>query len=31
MGEAMRVWEQQRIYEKSLYLPFSFAINLQLL
>ena len=29
-GEAGHVWEQG-VYEKSLYLPFNFAVNLKLL
>ena len=30
MGKAMYKWEQE-VYEKSLYLPLSFAVNLKLL
>lgn len=30
MGEAMHVW-RQGAYEKSLYLPLSFAVNLKIL
>lgn len=30
MGEVMHVWGQE-VYEKSLYLPINFAVNLKLL
>ena len=30
VGEAVPVW-RQRVYEKSLYLPLNFAVNLKLL
>lgn len=30
MGEVMHVWRQD-VYEKFLYLPFNFAVNLKLL